>query len=117
MCGGKKYTIYFKSSSMLKYGLLTCAHVPHSLHSWYYRQNCEKRCFFSKNLIKYLIWKGTYLFFMKQTTFAQLTLPRNYMLNEGQFQSLHFSALVNAIPSENVTHPQLQGKQPFTKFL
>lgn len=55
---------------------------------------------------------------MKQITFAQLTLPRSYMLNgEGQFQSLHFSALVNAIPSENVTHAQLQGKQPFIKFL
>lgn len=82
-------------------------------------QNYMKKHLYSKNLIKYLIWKGTCPFFlMKQTTSAQLNLPRSLMLNgEGQFQSLHLSVLLNAIPSENITHPQLQGKQPFTKFL
>lgn len=58
------------------------------------------------------------VFSMKQTTSAQLTLPRSLMLNGGgQFQSFHLSILVIAIPSENITHLQLQGKQSFTKFL
>lgn len=93
---------------------MDCGHVPMS-HTPCTRgiieQNYVKRCLLSKNLIKYLIWKGTCLFFMKQTTSAQLILPRSYMLNgEGQFQPFTSLFLFNATPCLE-TSPTLSSKE------